>query len=394
MPPQATGFRYTPPSYLLRTSQQQAQARDGVAAAPTTAVEKDTTNRPWKVSEEEEEMAMRQEDRPSRTSTNMDAHFRNRIQKKQNRYRNILKGEEPIEYTSADPSKGTGTTAASSTSSFDDAIANDVEAIAALQEQQQVQLAAHAAEQARESRKQRISGVEKVPAVTPNDTTVQVARSLRAQRLRTSLLQRTPEEVDVQIKLEQRRKAQQELDKIAKQQDVEREQLQQSRLDAERVRLQRERDALEQAKREAAFALANQWRHAQDAAAAAGSNDLDSLDDVLRDKPETPKRGSHNKKALRKKRRGSQHSRRSKSSSGSLPLEEPDFAFLEDLSSLLRESGIISGCVGQCFGQAEGACDGVPDENSTSTGNPSLPELSEKELQQVERLNVYAKYRE
>ncbi|KAG7339643.1 hypothetical protein IV203_025312 [Nitzschia inconspicua] len=369
MPPQATGFRYTPPSYLLRTSQeqeqQQSQERD-VAAVVSPPVKEDTTNRPWNISEEEDEAAMRQEDRPTRITTQMDAHFRQRLQKKQNRYRNILKGEEDIPDDAA------------TRSSFEDAIAHDVEAIAVLQEQQKVKQAAQATEQARECRKQRISGVEKPPTTSPNDTTLEVARSLRAQRLRTSLLQRTPEEVDVQTKLEQRRKTQQELDKIAQQQEIEREQLQQSRLVQERLQLQRDREELEQAKREATFRLANQWRQAHHA------SDLDSLDDVLQDKSSTFKRES-NKKTSKKKRR----SRRSKSV-GSVNLEEPDFAFLEEWSSLLRESGIIAGCVGQCFGHQ----DDVPDENSTSTGNPSLPELSGKELQQAERLNVYAKYRE
>ena len=84
MPP-ATGFQYTPPSYLVRAG--------------------DSTNRPWSKTEEGEggheneyvgdnEYDLPQEQRPqTRRETHLDAHFQHRVRKKTNRYRDILKGE-------------------------------------------------------------------------------------------------------------------------------------------------------------------------------------------------------------------------------------------------------------------------------------------------------------
>ena len=81
----AAGFQYTPPSYLLRAS--------------------DTTNRPWKKSEEEgddvneqeNEYDLAQEDRPqTRRQSHLDAHFQQRVRNKQSRYRTIMKGEAEL----------------------------------------------------------------------------------------------------------------------------------------------------------------------------------------------------------------------------------------------------------------------------------------------------------
>mmetsp|Transcript_15690 Transcript_15690/g.27275 ORF Transcript_15690/g.27275 Transcript_15690/m.27275 type:complete len:390 (-) Transcript_15690:151-1320(-) len=389
MPPQATGFRYTPPSYLMKTRG-------------------DTTNRPWnKTNEEEEDVAMRQEDRPARRETTLDAHFQYRVQKKQSRYRNILKGEEDIE-------EQTATTENSSS------VDSEVQAISDLQEQHETQQAAALQTHAREARKQRLSGTPAATAATPNKSPsdAETARSLRAARLRTSLLQRTPEEIDVQTKLEQRRRQQQEADRLAKLQEAEDQEKEKQMVQEERFKLQQERHALEQAKREAAVQLAKQWAEEQEKATARkhsksrtnDDDDDDSLEEMLnpRSKSLSPRhkkspsksrsRGSRQRRSSSRRRR--RHHQDAESSSPLPLLEDGDFGFLEEWSLFLRDTT----CIGQCFGHDPDKPKVVmipSSEDSTSTGNPSLPDnnplkntpydtdLATDELQQV-----YAKYRE
>ena len=87
----SAGFHYTPPSYLLRTS--------------------DTINRPWQGkdytedydgdhgSDGENEYDLPQEERPqTRRESYVDAHFHQRVRTKQNRYRDLIHQQQEQEH--------------------------------------------------------------------------------------------------------------------------------------------------------------------------------------------------------------------------------------------------------------------------------------------------------
>mmetsp|Transcript_40238 Transcript_40238/g.45956 ORF Transcript_40238/g.45956 Transcript_40238/m.45956 type:complete len:392 (-) Transcript_40238:112-1287(-) len=122
MPP-AAGFNYTPPSYLIRAS--------------------DSTNRPWNnnLSKDnnagfgneydangENEYDLPQEERPqTRRESYVDAHFHQRVRTKQNRYRDILKGELEVQddgQNGGDLSSSFGTNSTRSTSCSSRSISN------------------------------------------------------------------------------------------------------------------------------------------------------------------------------------------------------------------------------------------------------------------------------
>lgn len=386
MPPQATettaasaaGFRYTPPSYLLKTKDE---------------------NRPWKESvnkdEEEGDFTMRQEDRPSRRETQLDAHFQYRVQKKQSRYRNIVKGSD-TEAEDAEEEKKS-----------DDFYYGMEETIVldSLEQVQQTQEAYKKQTQAREARKQRLSGTPEAKKPTASassgDSQADSVRSMRAARLRTSLLQRTPGEIDMQTKLEERRQKQKEEELLLKQQkgqspDMKTESL--ASVEEERRKLEQERRALEEAKREATIHLAKQWQKQQAQyrrRAVEQNNNTDSdneEDDSLEEMLNTKPKKKSVKRLSRRKKGSSRRSNIKRSST----IDEFDFAFMDDFSHLLRESGLLSGCVGQCFGHEP---DLIPNsEDSTSTGNPSVASpatsMSNTNPKKNEMNMIYAKYRE
>ena len=86
----SAGFHYTPPSYLLRTS--------------------DTINRPWQGTDYEDhndgnsdagenEYDLPQEERPqTRRESYVDAHFHQRVRTKQNRYRDLIHQQQEQEH--------------------------------------------------------------------------------------------------------------------------------------------------------------------------------------------------------------------------------------------------------------------------------------------------------
>jgi hypothetical protein len=458
MPPQATnttlmtsggepvaaatiaGFRYTPPSYLLKTKDENRPWRgeqqggesnnsSGGGGPPVTTTTTDDHNHNHT---DEGEYAMRQEDRPVRKETSIDAHFMNRVQKKQSRYRNILLGREEAETTTETKTKNSP--------DDDDDDDDDLLYTSAddLQEAQKTHQAALLQGQAREARKQRLSngGIpDKTKKTTkkpgPDESVADAARTLRAARLRTSLLQKTPDEVDVQAKLEVRRRRQKEQEERLK---LEEEQLQRTReelqtrqaerFEQERRALEEERRALEQAKREATLQLAQQWQQTTQQQQQpqqpqpkpktsrpssrdvdSGTEEDDSLEEVLN--PSHKKKGTtmnhhHNSTSRLTRRQRLQRLRRRNSSSGRTSADhseyvaDQDFAFLDDLSHMWRDSGFLTGCVGQCFGEGSFPPTGtVPSsEDSTSTGNPSVTVTMTTTTKQDDMNRLYAKYRE
>jgi hypothetical protein len=335
----AAGFRYTPPSYLLRSGHPRQ------------------VDKPWNSPEEEEEDLQPVHMMTMKKGTTIDAHFKHRVQKKQNRYRNILKGQEELKEDE-------------SQDSFERQMELEVRQIEQVKVLTEVQQAAAVANQARDIRKSRISGVPIVEHDSNNNNNNTV-RSLRAQRLRSSLLQRTPEEVDASTKLESRRKAQLAMDRAARQAQRQQEESQMSRFEQERIALKQERLALEQAKQQAALALARQWRHKQDTRV--HQDDMDSLEEVL----DVPK-----KKKARPTRRHARHYRKRSTKN----LQEQDAAFWEDLSNALRDTGLLQNCVGQCFGTMEAEPDVVVCSDNSESTTPSF--------QLPQKMHVYAKYRE
>ena len=216
MPP-ATGFQYTPPSYLVRAG--------------------DSTNRPWSRTEEGEggheneyvgdnEYDLPQEERPqTRRSTHLDAHFQQRVRNKTSRYRDILKGEAEFVDESKDED---GYNADSYTNATKLNIQSKEPTLA---EQKSSSIAADA---------------EKV-------------RNLRAHRLRANMRQ-TNDEYEIQEKLEARRRKEQEAEALAKKAErdandpvlqklLERERIAKEEAQRARIRAgerQREREKLEE----------------------------------------------------------------------------------------------------------------------------------------------------
>lgn len=190
MPPHTTGFHYTPPSYLLRA--------------------KDTTNRPWHNKNEdgdnsgengsENEYDLPQEDRPqTRRESHLDAHFQQRVRTKQSRYRAVLKGEAEIPDSS---------TTSSSVSNHDDAGENDSVLLAAAKADSYGEDAVR--------KKPEPVVTRRTSSSTTLSSEAETVRSLRAQRLRASLLKQTPDEFDVRAKLERRRMARKEEEATAR----------------------------------------------------------------------------------------------------------------------------------------------------------------------------------
>mmetsp|Transcript_24133 Transcript_24133/g.57064 ORF Transcript_24133/g.57064 Transcript_24133/m.57064 type:complete len:542 (-) Transcript_24133:165-1790(-) len=297
-----TGFRYTPPSYLLKT---QAAAQPSATRGGCVGNVR-MENRPWVGDEngvDEYDLGMMpQEQRPTKNTTNLDAHFQQRVRAKSNRYRTMLKngsgsgnggredGEDVEGYNVDDihdehqqavlraemnvsSSEPTSTTARATTTAATVEVPVAPTKVAA----------AASATQAREARKQRLSGgagasanstdpassssssslrTQKrgsavgdvvfgghgIDGGSPKEDVASTARSLRAARLRGSL-KPSSDEVDLQSKLEMRRIRSQKED-WQYQQQLQKQQSH-SNLQAQRASIEEERRrALEREQRE------------------------------------------------------------------------------------------------------------------------------------------------
>lgn len=388
----ATGFQYTPPSYLVRAG--------------------DTTNRPWSKTEEGEgdnqytgdnEYDMAQEDRPqTRRQSHLDAHYQQRVRNKSSRYRMILSGE-------ADFPDHSQSSNASSEDEEDDSIiaaAKNADKFAEIHSAKLSVLTASTNQVARKNRKERIKGVSYV-AEQKRDLTsasdAENARSLRAQRLRNSLLKQTPDDYDVQEKLETRRAARREEDAAARKAErdaVANDPTFSNDTIAKRKNLERQRRAYEanaRAKEDAAAALRR----------AAGLNDR-RIRKMDRERLEE-------ERARRDRDMGSKKKNKDKNDSdGDTNLTEfeaendfADFAFFDDISGMVRDSGIMKTC-GSCFGGTAGKGNIEDDLNSlkiktcaaiSSVFVPDLTPCSDNsnasdDAESIRRSREYARYRE
>lgn len=383
----ATGFQYTPPSYLVRAG--------------------DTTNRPWSKTEEGEgdnqyagdnEYDMAQEDRPqTRRQSHLDAHFQQRVRNKQSRYRTILSGE-------ADFPEHSQSSNASSEDEEDDSIiaaAKNADNFADIHSAKLSVLTASTNQMARKNRKERIKGVSYVADLKrdlSSASDAENARSLRAQRLRNSLLKQTPDDLDVQEKLETRRAARREEDAAARR--AERDSFANDptfshdtiskRKDLERQRKAYEAAAL--AKEEAAVALR-----------AAELNDK-RIRQMDRERLEE-------ERARRDRNMGSKKKKKNYENESDTFItefdDENDFAFFNDITGIVRDSGIMKSC-GECFGGAVGEGNIEDDLNSlkiktcaaiSSVFVPDLTPCSDNsnasdDAESIRRSREYARYRE
>lgn len=343
------GFQYTPPSYLVRA--------------------RDSTNRPWSKTEEgdgdhentgDNEYDLPQEDRPqTRRESHIDAHFQQRVRNKQSRYRDILAGDAtPVETplnAATDEDEDSVLATARNADSFAEIH------LAKLQIQ-----SASTNQQARKIRKERIAGVPPSPIRSSSSASnAENARSLRAHRLRNSLLKQTPDEYDVQDKLEMRRLARKSEEAAARRADrdalasdptFQNDTISNTKdLDQKRLSYEAEREAFAIAKEEAAEALLRAAELNEERIRQRDRNNR--LEDYREEEERAARRErGHKKKASKKTTKKNRHSMRTKKyedDNDTLTTEfdaENDFAFLNDISGIVRDSGILKTC-GSCFGE-------------------------------------------
>lgn len=301
MPPQlkepSAGFRYTPSSYL-----------QGISSSE---------DRPWNRSQEDPvdpdlaETLLEETSRPVKRHSTIDSHFvADRIQKRKDLYRGILKGElEVVEDAAA-------------TTSASEEGPDEVEySLSVLSGSESLDDAAHyiKSEQARQARKGRLSGNNVVAVVTPSidagaatskDSEAHLVRNLRAQRLRQAK-RLSMEEDDSLEKLRIRRLQQAEDEKRRLQEEaqlkqrlLEEERLHQEQLKRERAQLREERRLLEEAQ--------------------------------LRQEQHERHRLARERRAVVKK-------------------EDPpgDYSLIEEVQMLFRETGVFKTCVSSCFAPDE-----------------------------------------
>ena len=314
------GFQYTPPSYLLRAS--------------------DTTNRPWNYGNSsannnnegdfygsggnnrnnnnndgessENEYDLPQEQRPqTRRESYVDAHFHQRVRTKQSRYRDIITGVEEISET-------TETT----TSTESDYVSN-----------------------------KKPNPIKSRSVSAPSNIDAETVRNLRAHRLRSSLLKPTSDDYDLQTKLELRRlKARKE--DAEQSERAERVSIAASdeimALENERKTIQEERKALAIAKEEAFYALKrasqiNEERRKQ--------RELDAIIEMNRLEDEKiTKRREQRRRRSRSKNKNNRSTMKTKSFNNNdndddftLFDLDNDFAFLNDISGIVRDSSLMKG---------------------------------------------------
>jgi len=401
MPP-ATGFQYTPPSYLLRAS--------------------DTTNRPWNQEQEDEDEKssndydLMQEDRPqTRRESHLDAHFQQRVRNKQSRYRDILKGELSDVSSSTDLEQDDD----------EDSILASAARADSYNELHSAKLNVQSAnnnEAARKSRMERIGGIaEPRKSFSKAQSDAETARSLRAQRLRSSLLKQTPDEYETQANLEmrrfQRKQEEAEARKAERQNStVISEASQRKILEQQRLALLAEREALAMAKEEAAHALQraaelNEERRRQREMDARLEQDRADYDRIARRRERALQSSTNKKKSLRAKKYVSDNDENTFMTEFDA---ENDFAFLNDLTGIVRDTGLLKTCAG-CFGDTEDVLEDndmtmkaknfgakaskaissvfVPDLVPSSDNSSSDNDETLEDGDSIRRSRVYAKYR-
>ena len=363
MPPQA-GFRYTPSSYLLRTRDE---------------------NRPWTATDEdgsldgELEMAMRQEERPTRKGTSIDQHFQNRVNRRKQAYRSIIKGEVDVEADEKPVNIEEVDLLLSDSSSKSSLSASDGD---------DSPPSPSSSGNAREARQRRLS------ASTPKDISTGEtilsrveaekarARNLRGQRLRQSL-KASSEEEDAQETMRLRRLQQAERDRLAaEQEELMKKREAEAALEAERrrVELEEERRKLEEERR------------AFEAAKRRAADELEYKLEQERKREQLKRNQSMERRSLQQqkdyhRRRALDEAITEEEKSMSRRLGQPhshngeddddnDVTLFEGLQELMRDSGVLGVCVASCFGDERDVMavdDAEAGDDDIFTGDNEVP---------------------
>jgi hypothetical protein len=326
MPPQATGFRYTPPSYLLRTRDENREGGDS-----------SSNSNDQNELEQHLDMAMKQEDRPIRKETSVDQHFQHRVNRRKQMYRKIIQGEVQSDADTDKPGVDTENVDLHLEEGGDSATPQAKTTMAA-----------------REARQRRLNASTPSAIAAGSTTTILSkvqaektrVRNLRAQRLRRSL-KTTTEEEDAMEGLKIRRQQQAETNKRAadrevavRKQEEEAQQeaaLQRSALEEERRNLELEREEFEQAKRRAAVEMERRA----------------AMDMERRELEQQKQRNA----ATTNVRSSEACSVTSSASSRRRVRRDPELAetsFLDEFGDMFRDSGVLKVCVSSCFGEEDG----------------------------------------
>lgn len=293
--PAPRGFRYTPSSYLHNLKSE---------------------NRPWTGDEEDAgDMALKQEFRPPRKHTTIDANFSARIQRRKDLYRGIIKGDYEVE------------------SLHNDDVDELERSLSLIDESDNGNgdNSNNVTEQARQARRQRLKGndqpvLSSTSGLSQDDSEAARVRNMRAQRIREAKKLST-EEDSLGEKLRLRRQQQKEQERIDQELEARLQQeilAEQRRMEQERIALAEERRLLEAAKQAAAM---------QDAR--------------RRQRPPSPQEKSPQERFLQETpSKAPPRKIRRAASETSLP----ELSLLEEVEMLFRESGILKTCVASCFG--------------------------------------------
>lgn len=339
--PTATGFRYTPPSYLQHRTQKMENrpwSRGSGSSANGSSTSRNGGGGEESSSADDENTGdWKQEDRPIRKHTTLDAHFQSRIDRRKDLYRGILKGN----YSAMSDHSG-GTSVDHHHNVDDDDLEHSWSVLSNGEEGTTASAGGVSTEQARVARQRRImlqgagSSSDHCPSPSPSlptglrarDSEAARVRNMRAQRLRTAK-KLAPEEDSLSEKLRQRRLEQREQERLDEERKRQEEQdywNEQQRIERERAELAEERRLLEAAKR--AVAKDEQERRRSRPPTPPG------------DESSSKQRNSSSRAPRKAVKRSSFH----RSASGREP------SLFEEVQMLLRESGLIKTCVVGCFG--------------------------------------------
>jgi hypothetical protein len=423
-----SGFQYTPPSYLLRASDTTNRPWNYGKGVDDEGdfYGSGNNNR----GESENEYDLPQEQRPqTRRESYVDAHFHQRVRTKQSRYRDIITGSETTEtetegcsnhdyveqenYANDDDDEDDSVllAAANVDSTLLLAKENANNSFARVRSEKLHMTQASQNNTARMNRKERITGHSNKPnplklRSTSEPIDAETVRSLRAHRLRSNLLKPSSDDFDLQTKLELRRLQSRKDDE---QQENERsslaasdisefsvrQQRERKELDNERKAIQEERKALIMAKEEASYALK---RAAQINEERRKQRELDAIiemnrleDEKITKRREQRRSNSNSNSNSNSRRRISKNNNRSmktKSFNNDYGANananananadnddmtifdlDNDFAFLNDLSGIVRDSGLMRGCLSVttgCFGNNDAGCSGNDETITTA----------------------------
>jgi len=231
----------------------------------------------------------------------------------------------------------------------------------------------------------------------PSNIDAETVRNLRAHRLRSSLLKPTSDDYDLQTKLELRRlKARKddseraERASLAAESDIS----ERMALENERKTIQEERKALAIAKEEATYALKrasqiNEERRKQ--------RELDAIIEMNRLEDEKiTKRREQRRRRSRSKNNNNRSTMKTKSFNNTdndddftLFDLDNDFAFLNDISGIVRDSSLMKGCLSVttgCFGNCNDISSDCKDtiiDNNNNTA-PDLVRCSDTSHSDIE----------